>query len=135
MTPYKTGSAVLPVLLLFWLATLAAYPWVFPDICAVLRDGSLSPLAARNAVRGAGAATGDGLVLPFVGSLTVLFCALRYPGLLPAPMVFLAGIAFDLFTNAPLGLWTFIMLVTLGMGRSWHYLWGRLGGLACSPFF
>jgi len=103
MFRYRMTALVLPVMLLAFLPTLAAYQWHMP--------------------------LGDGLAFPFLTILVVLICALRYPGLLPSPLVFCSGLACDLFTRSPLGYWTLIMLLTLVLARltvTFHQGHGRL---------
>ncbi len=103
MFRYRITALILPVLLLAFLPALAAYHWRMP--------------------------LGDGLAFPFLGVLIVLFCALRYPDLLPSPLVFGSGLAFDLFTRSPLGYWTLIMLIALALARFIASLHERHGSL------
>ncbi|MCF6198322.1 MAG: hypothetical protein L3J67_02805 [Hyphomicrobiaceae bacterium] len=103
MFRYRITALVLPVMLLAFLPTLAASQWHMP--------------------------LGDGLAFPFLTVLVVLICALRYPGLLPSPLVFCSGLACDLFTRSPLGYWTLVMLITLALARfaeTFHEHHGRL---------
>ena len=108
MFRYRITALLLPVLLLAFLPALAAYPWHLP--------------------------LGDGLAFPFLTVLVMMVCALRYPGLLPSPVVFLSGLACDLFTRSPIGYWTLLMLVTLALCRLTVTLseqYGRLLALFC----
>ncbi len=104
MFTYRLTAPLLPALLLLFLPALAAYPWQLP--------------------------VETGLVLPFLTLLVILFCALRYPGLLFSPLVFLSGLACDLFTRSPLGYWTLLFLLTLACARTAASLVTRRG-----PFF
>lgn len=85
MIYYRPTGLLLPSLTLLALAAFAAYPWRLPF--------------------------GESFALPLVAMLTVYVCALRYPGLLLAPVGFLAGLACDLFTRAPLGFWALLLVV------------------------
>jgi len=103
MFRYRITALLLPLLLLAFLPALAAYHWRIP--------------------------LGEGLAFPFLGVLVVLFCALRYPDLLPSPLVFGSGLAFDLFTRSPLGYWTLIMLIALALARFTASLHERRGSV------
>ena len=108
MFRYRITALILPVLLLALLPALAAYPWHLP--------------------------LGNGLAFPFLTVLVMMVCALRYPGLLPAPVVFLSGLACDLFTHSPTGYWTLLMLLILALCRLTVTLseqYGRLLAFFC----
>jgi len=111
MFDYRLTAPVLPVLLLFLLPALAAYPWQMP--------------------------MGTSLALPFLTLLVILFCTLRYPGILVSPVVFISGLACDLFTRSPLGYWTFLFLITLSCARAITLVvesHGRMAGWICFFF-
>ena len=87
MSNYRLTALLVPAALLLVLPAFAAYPWQIP--------------------------LGSSLALPFLLLLTILFAGLRYPALLPSPLVFLSGLLCDLFTRSPLGFWTFLALFAL----------------------
>ncbi len=91
MFEYRLTAPLLPGLLIFLLPAFAAYPWKMP--------------------------IGNSLTLPFLTLLIILFCSLRYPGILFSPIVFLAGLSCDLFTRSPPGYWTFLFLMALTCAR------------------
>ena len=101
MFKYRLSAPILPFFLLLFLPALAAYPWQMPF--------------------------GTSLIFPFLTMLMVLFCALRYPGLLFSPIVFFSGLACDLFTRSPLGFWTFLFLITLSCARTTTAIVERFG--------
>ena len=101
MPDYRIGAILLPALLLLFLPMLAAYPWHLP--------------------------LGNELALPLLTMLVVLFCGLRYPTLLPSPLVFASGLACDLLTRSPMGYWTLVLLLALAASRTAHGLSKRLG--------
>lgn len=104
MLKYRYTALVLPAALLLLLPALAAYSWQMPF--------------------------GGGLALPFLTLLTILFSALRYPGLMLSPLVFASGLACDLFTRSPLGYWTLLFLITLSCAHMTTLIVERRGRLA-----
>jgi hypothetical protein len=101
MFRYRMTGMLLPSLVLLALPALAAYPWRLPF--------------------------GETLALPLVGVMTTYFCAQRYTGLLLAPVAFLAGLACDLFTRAPLGYWALLCVLAAICGGASSYYAQRLG--------
>jgi len=88
---YRFTSLIMPAFLLVMIPAFAAYPFDAP--------------------------VGGGLTLPFLTLLSILFIAFRYPGLLPSPLVFISGLACDLFTGAPIGFWSLLFLLALAGAR------------------
>lgn len=108
MPRYRVTAPLLPGLLLLLLPALAAYPWQLPF--------------------------GSDLALPMLGLLTAFFCALRYPGLLLSPIIFLAGLACDLFTRAPLGYWALLFMaasICAALAATLAERYGALIGWLC----
>lgn len=79
---------------------------------------------------------GSGIVRPAFLLVGVYFWSITKPGLLPAPLVFLIGLAFDLVSASAIGLHTFtFMLVAMILrsqrryllGQSWPVLWVGFG--------
>ena len=108
MFDYRLSAPVLPIFLLLLLPALAAYPWQLP--------------------------IGTSLALPFLTLLVILFCALRYPGILVSPVVFVSGMLCDLFTRSPLGYWVLLFLLALACARATTLIvesHGRFAGWLC----
>jgi hypothetical protein len=96
MLNYRLTAILIPGLMLGLLPAFAAYPWQMP--------------------------MGGDLALPFLTLATIVFCALRYPGLIPSPLIFLSGLACDLFTRSPLGFWSLLFLLAQFCGSAGNAL-------------
>ncbi len=103
MLEYRLTALLLPGFLLLALPALAAYPWQM--------------------------LVGQTTALPFLTLLTILFGAVRYPGLFLSPLVFLSGLLCDLFTHSPLGFWTLLFLLALACARTTTLLTAERGPL------
>lgn len=76
--------------------------------------------------------------VPLLPVMTVYFWTLVRPSLMPAPVVFLVGLALDLLTWTPLGFWALGLLAASGAARvlrpyvAGADFWQRLAGIAAA---
>jgi rod shape-determining protein MreD len=79
------------------------------------------------------------IVTPAFALMAVFYWALYRPDLMPPSGVFLIGLYHDLLSAGPLGLWTFVYLVSYGLilsqrlffiGKAFFAIWFGFGAIA-----
>ena len=76
-----------------------------------------------------GLGEGPGFTLPALPFVAIHYWSTRHASLLPAPLVFLAGLGVDVLSHGPLGYWSLVYLAGIALTHASEELMGPAEGV------